>query len=251
MENKQTEPDAAQQATVNNSGTPNNSVLAQQKDLSTQQTTAQTQPRFNTSSIYPNPTNTGDAIDSSRLPQAEGQVNEGRDKQSSKVIVAFVIIFGAFIAAVSSMALLYSVRFIRIGGTAVVLSLITSGLGIILGLGIVARRELARAIFVVLSVITLIVALYYTYDYFKIARKLNSYSQSQKEQIHETIVRYQNNNSLPQATKEKLINNLKRQESLNNNGFSRTITIRLIGNYTMSILAIVFFTRSRVKEVFQ
>jgi hypothetical protein len=126
------------------------------------------QPRPNPNSIYPNPTQ--DVSSSPNQPAtyaadtatvAEQPVAPAGNK--AKIIVAIVMAIGAFIVVTAALSLIAWIRVLMLPGTSSgssILGPILTGGQVLLGLGILMRRELARQIYVVLAVISLVFSVF-------------------------------------------------------------------------------------------
>lgn len=87
-----------------------------------------------------------------------------RNKTSKKIIIA-VRIFGSFITLVAIIDFVFNFQSFLSPGIFSAILLITSLAEVLLGVGIILRKELARAIFVILSFISIIFTAYSTFAF--------------------------------------------------------------------------------------
>lgn len=181
-----------------------------------------------------------------------------KGNKTSKIINIWIIILGIFIIAVSLYSLVFgiisTVKYPSAsGGFGVILSLGQ----LLLGVGILKRHELARSIYVILAIISVVFAVYSTFIFFSYGQQ--SYQQSQQvvaninAQTEKLTVQYQNNQSLSETQKNEKIEALKEAQKGYQQAFSgsRTKTVlSILLLWATSLVPLIFLTRERVKQEF-
>ena len=215
-------------------------------------------PRPNPSAIYPDATRnpTDIPMPSSLSDNDETLAISSEDTRKTKGITMIVMAFGAFIVVTCAINVLTWLRLAHAstGVSSVgILGLILAGGELCIGLGIIMRREVARAIYVVLAAISLVFSLYGTYNYFTAAHSLAQTEQAALASTQHTIASYQDNPTLTATQKARIIQPLQEaakrdQQLLDQN---KNALLPLIIAYIIAIAPLVFLTRPSVKAVFE
>jgi len=217
------------------------------------------QPLPNASSIYPDVTrgigsNPAQPPVNQATQQATGSTLINSNK--TKLITMAVIGFGAFVVVVAALGLITWIRVLKLPGASSgsnILGLILDCIELILGIGIMMKREAARSAYMFVAVILLIFSLYGTYNYLT---SLHRYNQSQQAYINhtqQTITQYQNNPNISASDKAQIIKSLQDTEKREQQQVSKTnkTLLPFIEGYAISLLPLVFLSRPSVKEIFE
>ncbi len=252
---------------------PNNSVNDNQ-DLTNQviplatnaDTTPKTAPQ-NPESIYPVATQ-GIGVDNQQPLaniQSDNTIQTTAESNKNNLIILLVIILGAYTAisalvGIFASTLAISYGFIGAGGLLIAIDVIY----ILIGIGLILRKELARFVYVVLAILGLLLTIYGTVHIFNShAFKVIDYVKTQETQTinrdQQQITNIQNNNpstglQLTDVQKQQAIQNLqlnisrikKSRDKLSNS----RLYFGLIQGYLLAIVPLVFLTRPSVKKLF-
>jgi hypothetical protein len=215
------------------------------------------------STIYPQAT----ASPKTPLPQAPPPPISTLKNTKTKLISVIVIALGIYLAAPALLRLFVGVRVISLGfvsNTSIAVTIIDI-LYLIIGIGLILRRELARAAYVVIGCLFLLIALYGTFHVYMQQHKTDATadnvlnvqlnqdeaycadleaqaSPSQKlkyNEIAQTLYYDEQHNIQPSKTC-----------SPTTLGISSNQYVSLIPSYLLAILPLVFLTRPSVKEIF-
>jgi hypothetical protein len=261
----------ARKPTPNSSTAPN----TQSPNSTSEQTQTPKTPN-NMSSIYPEATKglSDDTVNENE--PAARQVTKPADNTLTKLIIVGVIALGIFIAVPAIFSIIGSVKIISYGNISVfdkagIAIYIIDAIYLIVGVGLILRKELARIAYVVIGIILLLIGLYGTVKYFRESHSVSGSAAIYADETtsaqtgvngdQTTISNYENNTSIPAAQKQQIISGLesdlkKDQQQLSqdkqlqkqNSGINALV--KLIPTYLLAILPLVFLTRSKVKEVF-
>jgi hypothetical protein len=195
---------------------------------------------------------------------AAEQSGNPKAKSSTQFITIAVMALGAFIAVPALVSLVGWAKVISFGyisGTSAFVT-VTDVLYLLLGVGIVLRKELARIVYVFFAVIGLLLTVYGTYSTFNFhgvtnydkTRDSQNISQDQQQ-----ITSIQNNDFAPglhltNAQKQQQIQRLQQDIANAKKDQAKISGARsyadLIPGYLLAIIPLVFLTRPSVKEVF-
>jgi disulfide bond formation protein DsbB len=209
-------------------------------------------PRAAASSIYP-------AAIHGTIPPApdpsttEPAGNLASQSDKTKIIVACIWLIGAFIAIPAALSLFGTVKILSygIGGGTGGLVTAIEVVDVLVGVGIIFRKEMARIVYIVLAIIGFILSLYGTTIYFK---DLHAVSNSESQAITSTqneITNYQNNTSIPSAQRQQVVSELQ-QDLAHEKKEQKPVfgLLNLIPDYFIALVPLIFLTRPSVKEQF-
>ncbi|HUC88395.1 MAG TPA: hypothetical protein VMR95_04620 [Candidatus Binatia bacterium] len=220
-------------------------------------------PRPAISSIYPEPT-AGFGISNSQAAALPGQKPsvDSKSMDKSKVIIILITILGIYIAGSALIGLIGGVRLLSFGiarSTGGILTAIDI-VYLIIGAGIIFRRELARIVYIVIAVIGLVLSSIGLYSYFHSVSNASSLQQQSRQLIiastNKEIANYQSNTSIPANQKAQIIQEIKNTENgeLKTPDYPTVIVEKTIGplieGYAIAIIPLIFLTRPTVKEEF-
>ena len=231
--------------------------------------------KYNPSTIYPEATS-GLLSDPSENNQVDKQPIKPNKNNLTKLIILGVIALGIFIAVPAILSIISSVKIISYGGISVLgkaggLIYLIDAIYLMVGIGLILRRELARISYVVIGVILLLIALYGTINYFRASHGISGPATIYAEETRSdqtavngdkaSIANYQNSTSLPASEKQQIISSLenelaqdqqqlKQDQQLQKKNTGVNVLVELIPTYLLAILPLVFLTRPRVIEVF-
>lgn len=212
-------------------------------------------PNPSPNSIYP------DATAGLKITDNLNNENPTKDKEGAKtnkpptLIIALITIFGAYLAVTALLGLVGSLKLLSFGvvrTSGAVISIIDV-VYIIVGLGIILRKEIARVAYIVIAVIGLGLSVYGTVKYFQ---SLNNVTNAQQQYISSTnaqISGYQNNPAIPSGQKKQITQQLKNDENTQIKLISKEkkdSIAPLIEGYAIAIVPLIFLTRPSVKKEF-
>lgn len=231
---------------------------------------------YNPSAIYPETTGGLPEKPTNEVSHGDNQSTSSNDDKLTKLIIIGVIALGVFIAVPALLSIIGWAKIISYGninalGKTGVLIYTIDAIYLIVGVGLILRKEFARITYVVIGVILLLIGLYGTINYFRESHSISGVAAYYTEEVasaqtgvngdQTTISSYQNNTSIPASQKQQIISELEgnlkqdqqqlkqlKQLQKQNSGISSLV--KLIPTYLLAILPLVFLTRPRVKEVF-
>lgn len=229
-----------------------------------------TPPVTQPSSIYPTATRGVGYSQNQNLPLNNDQPAQLTDTKKTGVITIIIIAFGALLAFVSLLDFISGVRIASRLGTVAGLSIVVGLVGLLLGVGLILRKEIARFVYIILACIALVLGLIATPSTISNYNKANSYEKREvaanelavKKQIsvfqqelaqeNDGTINQQNvNYELPSVIEQEISQNqriLVIDQKVGN--VSSKPYLFLIEAYALSILPIVFLTRPSVKKEF-
>jgi len=214
------------------------------------------------SSIYPEATR-GIGVSNYQVPKPDTEHAEEKiNNIKTKLIVILVTVLGVY-TAVSALLGLFggltaiSFGFAKTGGELTAIDVIY----LIIGAGILFRRDTARLAYVFLAIIGLVLSIYGTHQVFTVTRYDNTYNKSviaNDQQQITNLQNLQNNNELNPGThltktqKQQMIHQLQKVLAQNKKDQNQTYKLYtgLIQGYLLAIIPLVFLTRPKVKAVF-
>jgi len=172
----------------------------------------------------------------------------------SKVINVLIILFGVYTVATAILGLIGGVKLLSFGVVGKSGGLITfiSIVELIIGVGIVLRRELARVAYIVVAIIFLCLSADGTYRYFQAIQTNNNSQQKYIASTKQEISQYQNDTSIPASQKTQLIQQVQNTENSELQLLSKekTSLFPIIEGYIIAIIPLIFLTLPPVKEEF-
>jgi hypothetical protein len=223
--------------------------------------------RPNPAAIYPKATS-GFGASSKQPPviPAQDEAAQNSTDNKTKMIVILVSILGAYTALSALLGLLGSVTalsfgFIKAGGQLTVIDAIY----LIIGVGLVFRKELARVVYIFLAIIGLLLTVYGTIHTFSPhSTAAISYERTQSTQYiaqdQQQIKNVQHNDLAPglhltSTQKQQQIQQLQKDIANTKKAEAKLSSVRLyaglIQGYLLAIIPLVFLTRPSVKGVFE
>ncbi|HUD05731.1 MAG TPA: hypothetical protein VMR18_02335 [Candidatus Saccharimonadales bacterium] len=220
-----------------------------------------TQPAVN--SVYPE-ISKGFGISNSQAvasPEKKPSTNS-KSNDKSMVIKILITILGVYIASSALLGLFAGLKLLSFGiarSTGGILTVIDI-VYLVVGAGIVFRREIARIVYVVLAVVGLVLSSVGLYSYIHATSGSNSLEQQSKQSIiastNKEIANYESSTTIPTNQKTQIIQEIKNTENneLNSPEYP-TVTVKktivpIIEGYAIAIIPLIFLTRPSVKEEF-
>lgn len=165
------------------------------------------------------------------------------------------MIFGAIMVILSATSLISWIRISKLPGASNgsnIVAVLLDALELLLGIGILLRRETARMLYVIVAVILLLVSFLGTYNYFHAINRVNGAQKVNITLIQQEIKKTQNDHSLAADSKAQTIQQLQGEVNAEQHSVDSTkrLLLPLIEGYVITVLPLVFFTRPKVKEVF-
>jgi len=209
---------------------------------------------FNTPPSQPVPNSTyPDATHSTADTNTVKATDISNESDKTKVIVVCIWLIGAFISIPAALSLFGTAKILSYGISGGAGSIVTviNVVYLLIGVGIILRKEMARIAFVVLAVIGLLLSVYGTFNYFKAAHAVSN-SESQAIVITQReITQYQNNKSIPDSQKQVIVSELKQTLAREEKAAHSTVKLyNLIPAYLIALIPLIFLTRPSVKEQF-
>ena len=123
-------------------------------------------------------------------------------------------------------------------------SMVLAACGILLGFGILLRRETARALYLYVAVFLLALTVYNTYTFQRDARVINLFNKNEAADVDRKIVQYQNS--------PMYVSQLKAEKAASSKAVSLFYrhALPLAAAYGASILPLIFLNLPRVKDAF-
>ena len=203
------------------------------------------------SSIYPEAhLGNASAISSGRSFE---QVEIGKNLKQvvGPVPVAIVFALGGLITLASAYSLFIIIQ-LTSSGYISVLGYLEAVVTLILGVGIMMRYELARMLYVFVSILVLAVSTYSLYRVIKIEHTIHTSTVAELANANQRLVGYQNSNTYTPSQKQTFINitqneiaSIQKYEGQYNKQF-----LLLIPGYLIAILPLIILTRPQIKAVF-
>jgi len=216
-------------------------------------------------SVYPTPQGTPPISQPlSSLYPTPGQTpppniaSAAANSSNNSAIITGVAILGGLIALVASGSLLAWINSTTVPGVnagARIIALLISGGSLLLGIGIIMRREIARVIYVFLAGVALLFSVFSIYGYLSAVHSEHRISQATVTSIDKVIQQTEANSGLSALQKAAIVQQLQRNESAAKADFlgataTRAFTSALVGDVVVTVLPLIFLTRPRVKAVF-
>ncbi len=212
-------------------------------------------------SIYPVPSK---GIGNSLASPAQTTIandSPAQPSQKKTIIAKLIVAFGILITLIALSGLIVGVRSASVDMTVdsdlVIASYI---LYLLLGIGIIFKKEIARQIYIILAVLGLLLTIYTTYNYFSVGRHVSNGYANQVAGDKQAISNYQHNSLMSSSQKQSVIQGLRNQLSQDekyqqtfNNTYNKAqnhLVFILIGDYALAILPLIFLTRPSVVEQF-
>jgi hypothetical protein len=172
-------------------------------------------------------------------------------------MATIIMVFGAVIALFAAQNLFNWIRIVSgpYGKTAEdILGLTLNAVELLLGIGIIMRREIARSMYVSVATILLLLSLFGTYSYLKASHTINVDQKEVVSQIQKDITMYQNDSSIPTSERSQLVSELQNNKNAELESLTKGNTRLLwplIEGYLITIAPIVFLTRPAVRKNFK
>jgi len=213
-------------------------------------------------SIYPEATR-GVGAHSDQTASTTNTIEHPSEKpkgnNSEQLIILAVIVLGILNALPALLRLIGSTKLISLGfvnGTSFVITLIDI-IYLVIGVGLILRREIARAAYIFLAVILLILAIYGTFHTYSIEHNQSTQQGNLEVQLQYDVsycltrpASQQRNEIVQQLEKDINNNQQPKQTCLSTLGITNNQYVALIPSYLFAVIPLVFLTRPRVKEVF-
>ncbi|HWB39260.1 MAG TPA: hypothetical protein VG604_03405 [Candidatus Saccharimonadales bacterium] len=207
------------------------------------------------SSIYPNATVGLTAAEHSDPTTVDPVAAATKARLTSPVIIVIIVV-GALIAIPAFISLIGNSSLITYGFGGKALLKAFDVLDILLGIGIILRKQIARIIYVVLALISLALSIYGLIHYASVIHKaysaVNSLAAQAIADDEKTITETQNNKYLTDSEKQTII-----QEAQDNMDTAKKIKgevkadyAKFAGIYVISLIPLVVLTRPKVKAQF-